>query len=389
MTSAEMDIEVSTNRQIAKYFAAALLLVASLALLTAAVWSNIASNDFICYWSAAKTLQSNHNAYDSSAILAIERSYGAKYTAPYIMRNPPWALFLVTPLGLFPAPIAAFFWMSAIISAAFLSLHLLKQMPHAPVAVFLFAPLLACVKFGQTGTFLLLGIALFFRYVRSKPFFAGMALILPALKPHLFLLLWPLLLFDCLRKRQFRVLAGAATSFALACTFALLVDHDAWNHYLIAARSEHIEAQHLATLGWAMRSAIAPSQIWIQFVPALLGIAWAFHRYHAAWNWLEDGSLLVAASVLVSPYSWPTDQVLLLPFVLCAFRYASKRDVVVFGAVNVAAICSIWQDWKSLVTLWMIPAWTIWCWWVKRNQEMNVYEPPPPEAAAAMVIEKL
>jgi hypothetical protein len=282
------------------------------------------------------------------------------------MRNPPWALFLIAPLAWFGVSAAAMLWTIAILVSALISLQLLKREVHIPLIIYLFTPLLACVRTGQCATFLLLGLALFFRYHRTRPFLAGMALILPVLKPHLFLLLWPLLILDCLRRRRFNILAGAATSFLIACGLAVFLDHHVWSHYLAAAQSEHIEGQYLPTIASTLRLLIAPAHLWVQFVPALIGLTWALRQYGVAWDWRENGPLLIAVSVLVAPYSWTTDQVLMLPFVLSASRYASRAGLVAFGILGVLGLATFWifKEMDSAALLWLAPAWIIWGHWV-------------------------
>jgi hypothetical protein len=351
---------------------ALVLAVASVGLIVAAEWADITVIDFFPYWAAAKVLHAHGNAYDSHAIFALEKCYGAKYDSPFIMRNPPWVLFLVAPLAWLGLFAAAMLWMGAIIAAALYSIHLLKQGARIPIIVYLFAPLLVCLKSGQCTIFLLLGLALFFRYHRTRPFLAGMALILLALKPHLFLLFWPLLLLDCLRHRRLGILAGAATSFVIASGVALFLDHNVWSHYLAAAQSEHILLQYLPTVSDTLRLLIAPAHAWVQFVPALIGVAWAIREYGVGWDWRENGPLLIAVSVLVAPYSWPADQVLMLPFVLSAIRYASKVDIVALGILSVLGLAAFdFVTMNSPALVWMAPAWIIWGLWVVHQAPMR------------------
>lgn len=349
---------------------AAIILFASLTLLSFALRGDAAHRDFISYWSTGKLLTMHQNPYDSAAILKIENGAGSSFSEPFIMRNPPWALFLVAPLGWFSAPIAALIWTIAIMLIAMVSVRLLQIDTSRPIplTVFLFAPLLACAMAGQSAIFLLLGAALFLRLEQRRPFAAGLALTLLMLKPHLLLCFWPVLLFDCLRQRRFRIMAGGAVGLLSATGVALLSDRHLWTHYLTAMRSDHIAAQYFPNIACTLRALIAPDMLWLQAVPTLVCFVWAcwfWMRHRSEWDWRRHGALLIAASALTAPYSWPVDQVLFLPAIFFALLVATRKQAIVLAAINIlAAIIMVRQpSLSSPVFLWMAPAWLLWCLW--------------------------
>lgn len=100
--------------------AALLLLLVSLALLSTVLCRNAANRDFISYWSSAKLLRAHASPYAGQVVLAIENAAGGGYREPFLLRNPPWALFLAAPLGYCNAPVAAFLWLVALIGLALL-----------------------------------------------------------------------------------------------------------------------------------------------------------------------------------------------------------------------------------------------------------------------------
>lgn len=353
---------------------AVVLLAACLAVLGVALSRNAAHRDFICYWSSARLLRAHANPYAPDAILGIENAAGGGYHEPFIMRNPPWALFLIAPLAFFSAPVAAFLWLVTLIGSALLSIRLLRdETGKPPLVVYLFAPILGCANAGQTSIFLLLGIALFFRYQEKWPFWAGAALLLPAMKPHLFLLLWPVLLVHCWRTKEFRILAGLAAAMTAATAIALLFDPHVWAHYLAAMRAEHIEGQYLPNIPCSLRALMPGHPVWVQGVPELLGLlltARFYWRRRNVWNWRRDGAQLLAISAAVSPYSWPFDQLLYLPAVLdmCAARLARGMvpALVVLNGIGLL--------WLLLTTPFSSPAyaWTgaaclLWFVWARRQ----------------------
>lgn len=110
----------------------------------------------------------------------------------------------------------------------------------------------------------------------------------------------------------------------------------------------------------------------MQLVPAILGLiwmAWYWWRHRAAWSWREQGPLLLAVSVLVSPYSWPFDQVLFLPAIVQACAAGvSKRSLAVLVALSaLAAVLILKIHLESPAYVWTGPAWLLWVLWVRRQ----------------------
>lgn len=357
---------------------AVIVMLAGLALLSAKLSEGAAHRDFISYWGAARLLATHHNPYDAAAILKLENDAGSSFTNPLIMRNPPWSLFLVAPLGWLRAPIAVLVWTMSLIVIALGSVRLLwtEQSKPVPLTAFLFAPLLACEMAGQISMLLLLGAALFFRLERERPFIGGLALTLLLLKPHLFLPFWIVLLLEVWRRRQLRMLAGIAAGLAPAIAFAMHADPQIWSHYLTAARGENIATQYFPNLPCALRAVVPGKPLWLQLLPALCCAGWTCwfwmrHRHH--WDWSEHGSLLLAASALTAPYSWVVDQVLFLPVVLSGFLLASKPKALMFSAVNLVAAVVVFREvsLSSPASLWMAPTWMIWCLWARLGARDN------------------
>lgn len=346
-----------------------LVLLVSAAALGMILRTRATSQDFISYWSSARLMVMHANPYDPARVMALENQAGGHFSGAFLMRNPPWALFLVLPLGWLPAPVAAVLWSLAVTAVGLISIRLLQPagMKTIPLNAFFFGPLIACVASGQSATFLLLGVSLLLYLEKKWPFWAGAALLLPMMKPHLFLLLWPLLLFDAWRRGRWRIVAGAATAVAAATAFALCFDPHVWSHYLAAVQSQHIEKQFLPNISCALRK-LHPAALWLQSVPTLVGLGLVFwYRARSPrWEWSRQGALVLAASAVTAPYSWPTDQVLLLPAVLAGYEQAGKAAVGVLTALNVIEFLVILRhpQFDPAGYLWTGPVWMLWCLWV-------------------------
>jgi hypothetical protein len=243
---------------------------------------------------------------------------------------------------------------------------------------------------GQTSIFLLAGIAFFFKYHERRPYWSGLALLMPAIKPHLFLLLWPVILIECVRKRNWRLLGAFGAGLAAAAIFPLFFDAHIWSHYLAAIRAEHIEGQYLANLSFLLRFMVPGHPVWVQAVPSVLGLALCsryYWRRREVWNWSEDGAALLLISTMVSPYSWPFDQLLLLPAIIhvSSTRMRSKT-MPVLAVVNGAAVLLLLMmtPLSSPLYAWSGTACLIWYVWARKKSGLaGVRQPSAAELVTA------
>jgi len=224
---------------------------------------------------------------------------------------------------------------------------------------YIFAPALACILAGQAGTILLLGLILFLRFQESRPFVAGLSLVVWSLKPHLFLPFGVALLFWIIANRRYRLLFGIFTGLAVSGAVATWIDPQAWSQYLAMMRSEHLEEKLLPNISLLFRLVIERHAVWLQSVPALAAMVWALwyaRRHRANWDWVTHGSLVLLISVLVAPYSWFTDEVLLIPAMLHAVYLADRRGQLLawFGIPAGAAM---------LLVLWGVPLTSVYYIW--------------------------
>jgi hypothetical protein len=286
-------------------------------------------HDTICFWTSSHLLVRGSNPYDQQAIGDLQARLGfpVDKSHVFITREPPPALFLMLPLGWLGPRIGAVAW-SLILAAFFaLSMWAIRGIVNGPyergylLLAWFFAPALCCIEVGQTGLITLLGLALLLRFEKNAPFWAGAALSLCAAKPHLFLPFGLVLLAWVVARKRWAILAGAIAALAIETAVVMLFDHAVWTHYRAAMRSQQIAGEFIPTFGVALRFLVHRTTMWLEFVPAILGSAWAlwyFRRNHTTWNWRTHGSLVVLVSLMVAPYAWFTDQVLALPAILFA-----------------------------------------------------------------------
>jgi hypothetical protein len=320
--------------------AVALTLIAVAVLV--AIGSHTNTNDYVEYWSAGQLFVHGANPYSEPLIYALEKSRGLTAAEPLVMLNPPWALFMVAPLGFFPALGSLVVWVMATAGSIVASILVLRVPPQYRTLAFLFAPVLATLNMEQSSPFLLLGFCLFLRLQRTRPFLAGASLLLMAIKPHLFLVFWSILLVDCIYKRRFAVLAGLATALACSSAFATLISPHIWLNYFTLMHKVALDQHAFISLPALLQAFIAPKARWLTLVPVSFAILWGIGFYwvkRAVWDWRRDAMSVIMAAILTSPYGWISDEVVLLPPVVSAALASTRRySMEVLMAVNILAI---------------------------------------------------
>lgn len=318
-----------------------------------------AQHDFVCFWTSAQLLRAHHNPYDSSAIWNIERSVGNVRNSPFVMRDPPLILPLIAPLGFLSLKLAAFLWSAAIIGAFAVSMRIAK----IPEIAWLFGPLLVCLMAGQVTALLLAATLLFFHFSESHPRIAGLFLPLLFIKPHLFILFWPVLLFDCIRHRDFRYFYLSTPLALMLLAIASMLAPHGWSQYFAMLKTENIPTEAMPNISSILRMSL--HNPWLQIIPTLLGLVWLVTYYAAHkenWNWRDHGPSLVTASVFLSPYSWYYDQSLFLPDMarVAMFRTSQKLLLLLVMTVSPFILFVFLNSLKSSAFALFSIAWIAW-----------------------------
>jgi|ERR1700733_3610653 len=373
--------------------AALLMLAAGVCVLAFAMTGNNAANrDFISYWAAGHQLVHHGNPYDGDAILRIERWAGFQDNRPFFMRNPPSAFFMALPLGFVSARAGAIVWSVALIAALIGSIRLLWITQGRPadrlhLVGYLFPPALACLLAGQIGIFILFGVVIFLYFHQSNPYLAGAALLLCALKPQLFLPFGAVLLAWILVRKAYRILVGAGAALMASLALSFFLDPKGWSHYAQMAGAAGLKDEFIPTVSLMFRLIVHRDSIWLQFVPAIAGCAWALWYLWTRrdrWSWMDHGLLLLMVSVMVAPYAWFTDEAVLLPAILAGLYRASDsgRSLLPFGCIAGVALIEVLAgvSINSGFYVWTAMAWLAWYVYAVRAtaaQPSKAYDPPP------------
>ena len=316
--------------------------------------------DFLEYWSAGRVNLRGGNPYHPDELLAEQRVADPDRTNAVMMWNPPPALAVYMPLGLLSPQLAALLWVGLQLAAVFVACDLLWR-TYCPTHRW-FSPLVAVsfvgtwwlVEYGQNTGLLQLGLAGFLHFAqKEKPLTAGAFAALTALKPHLLAVFGVLLVANAIRRGGAKALGAGVAVIALALGAVLLTNPHAVAQFVEATRHPAEGAVKLSdwwlpTPAFWIRHRYAPAHFWVQFVPCAVACA-AFLLYRlrkgSAWDWSRALPLVVAVSVLTTPYGgWIFDlPVLLVPVVWAAARLVRAKKwllafALVFGQAAITAM---------------------------------------------------
>ncbi|MGD0733025.1 MAG: glycosyltransferase 87 family protein [Terracidiphilus sp.] len=334
----------------------------------------VGSRDFALYWTTGQQIVHHGNPYDGDALLRIARGAGMAGLYGTYMCNPPWTLPLVYPLGFMGLRVASILWSLFMLVCLVGSVHMVWVMQGRPAGRrqllgYSFGPALICLIMGQIALLALVGLVLFLRFHRTRPFLAGVSLWLCMLKPHLFLAFGVVLLVWIVFSKSYKILLGAAAAVVASCALAYLIVPFEWSQYLQVLRRPGNEWEYIPCLSVLLRLWVKKDAAWVQYLPSVIGCVWGlgyFWPRRLKWDWLRQGSLLMLVSIVSAPYSWLYDQALAIPALLQGAFVTSSRSMLATLAflsalIEVGLFGIVWKPATLyLWTLWSSPAWLVW-----------------------------
>lgn len=322
------------------------------------------TEDFVEYWASSRLLDSGHNPYSLNEVMEIEQSLGWSDRVPLMNLNPPWALPLVAPLGLFSSyPVAWLIWVLVLSCALSYSARILldlysddrrvfpRESRWSEVLIaFTFFPALLCLRLGQISPLIVLGFSLFLWFESEQKYvLAGLSLSLAAIKPQLAYLVWIAIVLDTLRSARWKILAALASALISLSLICASLRSRVFNDYSALNRTGYFKIWHPA-IGGMLRSVFHQGThgFFLQFLPAVFGLLWfGFYWLTRGAHWrLRDGMpILLTVSVFTSPFAWTFDQILLvIPIVALSCSYFFRlgrmpRPIVwIYSAVNLLTL---------------------------------------------------
>ena len=222
-------------------------------------------------------------------------------------------------------------------------------------------PTLFALFLGQISILLLLGLALFLRFVRDgKMVAAGAAATLLLVKPHIVYLVGAALAAWWLRSRDLRVVLGVALG-GIGFIVPLAFNPAVYAQHFALSQDQSLTHFTTSTLGALLRLAAGDSsRFGLQFVPMVLGLAYLATRLRrtrlAEWDWDREMPLLVVVSLATAAYGWVFDQVVLLavavPMFVAAIRAGGIRLVAMIGFWTVTGAIAFAQAFRGVNSFW-------------------------------------
>lgn len=316
------------------FSAACLLVLFANYRLGASLLGNMANRDFISLWTGGKSVVLGLDPYDPEVWPVLRTRFGSTWSAETICLYPLWTLLLFSPLSLIPFQSAVSVWMTVSELSLIISIFLLLgAMPcrrerwlalPALVGGLAFRPFVASLTSGQIAPLLLLllasGVAL---YAHGRSLQAGLLFAFLLLKPNLVILFLPAVGLLLLAGRDWRGLLGLGLGGGGLFTLSWLLQ-PGW-----LLRWLRVSGKTSVTLGtptlWGLAFDLVGSERWIlagTLAVVLVSATVLFLVSRECEEQLLGMGLAVCGSLLITPYLWNYDQLLLLVPALVAFCHA-------------------------------------------------------------------
>jgi hypothetical protein len=286
--------------------------------------------DYVQYWAASRVTFSGGNPYDWNQLLEEERQAEPGLPTPVVMWNPPWAIAVAALPSVLPYSLSRSVWVFAcsfvlVASSAYLWNYWGKRRGNA-VAIGATTVLLPSSIFvlvmGQMSPVMLAGVVGFLYFERCQRFMvAGACAAVTLVKPQVVYLFWTGLVCWSWVGKNWRFLTGVTIALAVMSAVPMLGNPRVFYDYLLAVITRPPDYFVTPTVGTLLRLLVGWNHAWLMAVAPLAGLAWFarhWQRNGRYWAWSTEISLILAMSVVTSPYAWLFDQVILLPLVLAA-----------------------------------------------------------------------
>jgi hypothetical protein len=251
--------------------------------------SSFGLTDHLLFWTSGHLVVSGGSPYDVNAWIDAQARYQSEHIkfffdvgAP-VWVYPAWTAFLFVPFGLLPYP--AGLWalhisyivvglLASVLFAWSLPVRWRSRAELAPVVavVAMFQPLVIANRYGQFGSFLLLGIVLVFLGLRDRkavPLVVGALLLFT--KPQLFLVVAPVVLVLLVRERAWRGILVTSAALAIVALVTTLAYPESLSFFVRGA-TDRTAVFTTYSSTWAFAHLVAPS-FWPVLGVVLVAIA--------------------------------------------------------------------------------------------------------------------
>jgi len=346
-------------------------------------WYDGHRQDFAAYWQAGHMILTGQNVYDSAQWIAVRESEGTALHSELTFQYPLPLAILFSPLARLPVQSAYTLWMFFAQVAVLTSIAILLSFYPARsgyfelltiTGIFFFRPMFSVVNSGQILTPLLLLLSLsIYLFTRGNWFLGGFALSILSLKPSIGVPMLILAGIWLLSVKQWRGILGMLLGGLVLLMTGAWVDSRWIVHYVNIAGNSFYKYYGMHPTLWGVVDKIFKVNslslvIGFVCVAVVLAIeAYLFLGNKSKVEVFPAFASILPAALLIAPYSWNYDQVLLIiPIVFLLITISVKYGIgktavfmfgivaLAFGLVTIAYVVKhdVWSFLNSFV-VWM------------------------------------
>lgn len=326
--------------------------------------------DLAQYWSAAHLVR--QDPYSLQSVTGFEKASGIDpLSQPLVIKNPPWAILFVLPMALFSYRFSFALWaVFSVVVVAFSAraawrLYGSQDSIASILLAFLFGPTIVLLLLGQWTILVLLGITIFLVAAeQDRDWVAGASLLLVLGKPHVALLFLVAVVFWIVQRKKWPVFISAVSALTTSCITVLAINPHIFSQFLERTRQVVDETVPYPNIGGILY--LASGNHAVALIPQIAGLLWLiayWHHHRDQWDWKREGMLVLAVSVACSYYSYPYDEILVLPALIGAFLKGNRKIFwVCFVVTNIGYAIYLFQIAGSLGFSYMFLSWTATAW---------------------------
>ncbi|WP_436795777.1 glycosyltransferase family 87 protein [Actinospongicola halichondriae] len=324
----------------------------------------LGAHDFIQHSAAFDVAMDGENPYDEPTLRAAENRLFPRYNGEaQRFWYPPWILVFLAPVIALPFEVASAAWIvltfAGAVGVVLVSWRLVRPDGGAPPPLVIglalvFVPLIECLLLGQMGVMLalfMIGGLLALREGRDGV--AGVLLALTMMRPQMVVLPLIVVGVHVISTGRWQVVRSSLATVGAVLVSSAIAFPSVWANWdPFGGSPTHFRTPTIATWVRLALESDASAPTWpLVVVPALAVVAlvpWAYRRRNAI-SW-QAMPLVLGISVVVSPYAWVYDSMLLMPIhvaLVAGMLGGSVERLLAVGAIGLQLAALVVRSFPS------------------------------------------